>query len=125
LKLPLPRSPLSTLVLWARVIDGVGGGVGHLVEPDEAVAAHRLRVGGVDQRERRRHAVERGQAVAEGVVARVELLTRGPAVDRRLRGGLRDLGPGEEAAGGDAGLDEVAVVRAAVEGRRRRRQALK
>jgi hypothetical protein len=65
--------------------------------------------------------VEVVRGVARLVVARVVRLTGGAAVDRRLLGGLLALGAAEQAAGGDADVDERAVVRATVERGRVRR----
>jgi hypothetical protein len=55
------------------------------------------------------------EGVALQVVAGVELRTGGAAPDRRLLLGLELLGAGEEATGGDVGLDEGLVVAPAVE----------
>src|SRR6478609_9895839 len=62
--------------------------------------------------------------VAGLVVADVVGNTRGAAVNGRLRFGLEALGPGEQPACGNTGVDERAVVGPAVERGRLGRQAL-
>jgi hypothetical protein len=64
------------------------------------------------------------RGVAREVIARVVLCAGCAAEGRGLFGGLNAFGAGEQAAGGDAGLDERPIVGAAVERRRQRRQAL-
>src|SRR5919197_2177304 len=69
--------------------------------------------------------VQVGEVVTELVVAVIVRHAGRAAVDGRLLRRLDPLGPGEETAGGDAAVNERAVVGTAVERRRRGGQALR
>src|SRR6478609_3669265 len=86
-----------------------------LEEPGLALGQglHRMRDRVTELEQRLRAQVVDG--VARLVVAPVVGSTRGTAVDRRLLYGLDALGPGEQPASRDAGVDEWAVVGPAIE----------